>query len=322
MEFDIDINSYIGYPISSEYIRSLLKEQNGKELRVRICSLGGDVVTALDIYSMFKNHGNVTVYIQGMTASAATVIAMGARRVVMDKHALLLVHNTMASIDILDYKNKEEINALIEDLRSRARDAETIDNLLTVLYSERAGSDYESIKSLMGENRWISSEEALSFGLIDEINETDEPTQKTALHNLYTGERMHFAALSLPEIPTDVIASSTTNRSDIVSFSEKLRKIFTGKNNQSHSAAHVQFDYNSEEFKSALNEAVSKAAIDAVYNDVLNRGYVTREELQMMHSSSDEEESPSYLSSVQIDNERSSDVPTLKDRLELIKSIL
>ena len=90
--YHIDIDSYIGYPISKGYIKSKLQPMKGKPCNVRVNSYGGDVQTALDIRQQFIDHGQVTAYIIGMTASAATILAMGARKVVMSRYALMLVH--------------------------------------------------------------------------------------------------------------------------------------------------------------------------------------------------------------------------------------
>ena len=79
--YHIDIDSYIGYPISKGYVKNKLQPMKGKPCTVRINSYGGDVQTALDIRQQFIDHGQVTAYIIGMTASAATILAMGARKV-------------------------------------------------------------------------------------------------------------------------------------------------------------------------------------------------------------------------------------------------
>ena len=77
MRYDINIDSYIGYPISRQWVQAQLAQKGDKPVTVRINSYGGDTNTALDIRQQFIDHGNVTVHFVGMSASAATILAMG-----------------------------------------------------------------------------------------------------------------------------------------------------------------------------------------------------------------------------------------------------
>ena len=92
MKYDIYINGSIGYPFSASFIQDELAKVGDAPCTVYISSLGGSVVDALQIRQMFLEHGNVTVHLHGFVASAATIIAMGAKRIVMGEFALLLVH--------------------------------------------------------------------------------------------------------------------------------------------------------------------------------------------------------------------------------------
>lgn len=209
--YHIDIDSYIGYPISKGYVSAKLKPLQGKPCNVRINSYGGDVMTALDIRQQFIDHGQVTAYIVGMTASAATILAMGAKRVVMSRFALMLVHPCSELVDTFSYYNREELEKVISDLRKLQSDMATIDRVIASIYAAKSGHAGKDMSTLMKEARWITAEEALSYGLIDAIDEDDDqPTIPTSLTN---ATREHFIACGLPLPEACVVNIDTPSKS-------------------------------------------------------------------------------------------------------------
>lgn len=199
--YHIDIDSYIGYPISKGYVKSKLQPMRGKPCNVRINSYGGDVQTALDIRQQFIDHGQVTAYIIGMTASAATILAMGARKVVMSRYALMLVHPCSAGVSAWGYYNKEELAKAIERMRKTQTDLKTLDRVVASIYAAKVGdSNVGKMEALMHEARWIGAEEALRLGLIDEID-PDEQQPNPAKKPMTDAQREHIVACGLP-VPT------------------------------------------------------------------------------------------------------------------------
>lgn len=207
--YNIDIDSYIGYPISKGYVKSKLQPMKGKPCAVRINSYGGDVQTALDIRQQFIDHGQVTAYIIGMTASAATILAMGARKVVMSRYALMLVHPCSAAVSTWGYYNKEELAKAIEGLRKTQADLKTLDRVVASIYAAKVGKhNVGSMAALMHEARWIGAEEALRLGLIDEID-PDEEQPDPAKEPMTDAQREHIVACGLP-VPTFGGAAEST----------------------------------------------------------------------------------------------------------------
>ena len=199
--YHIDIDSYIGYPISKGYVKSKLQPMKGKPCAVRINSYGGDVQTALDIRQQFIDHGQVTAYIIGMTASAATILAMGARKVVMSRYALMLVHPCSTAVSTWGYYNKEELAKAIEGLRKAQTDLKTLDRVVASIYAAKVGdSNVGKMEALMHEARWIGAEEALRLGLIDEIDPEEEQPDP-AKEPMTDAQREHIVACGLP-VPT------------------------------------------------------------------------------------------------------------------------
>lgn len=207
--YHIDIDSYIGYPISKGYVKCKLQPMKGKPCTVRINSYGGDVQTALDIRQQFIDHGQVTAYIIGMTASAATILAMGARKVVMSRYALMLVHPCSAAVSTWGYYNKEELAKAIEGLRKTQADLKTLDRVVASIYAAKVGEhNAGSMAALMHEARWIGAEEALRLGLIDEID-PDEEQPDPAKEPMTDAQREHIVACGLP-VPTFGGAAEST----------------------------------------------------------------------------------------------------------------
>lgn len=211
--YQIDIDSYIGYPISKGYVSAKLKPLQGKPCNVRINSYGGDVMTALDIRQQFIDHGQVTAYIVGMTASAATILAMGAKRVVMSRYALMLVHPCSELVDTFSYYNREELERVIESLKKLQADMATIDSVIASIYADKAGRDGKDMAALMKEERWITADEALKYGLIDAIDEDDDITA-AAPAKMTNAEREHFVACGLPLPEERVINIENTQKAE------------------------------------------------------------------------------------------------------------
>lgn len=194
--YDIEIDSYIGYPISKNYIREELARCGNRPVTVRINSYGGDVCTALDIRQQFLDHGDVTCYVFGMTASAATILATGAKKLYMGRHAFMLLHQCSKLVDKRDWLNADELESTIEELKKTCTDLHKLDMCAASLYAKRAGCEPEKMHKVMVDAQWLNADECLALGLVDAIDEEeDEPVQMTA------AVQRRFAACGLPALP-------------------------------------------------------------------------------------------------------------------------
>lgn len=219
MTYNIDIDSYIGYPISKGYVRGKLAGCEGKPCTVRINSYGGDVQTALDIRQQFLDHGQVTAYIFGMTASAATILAMGAKRICMSRYALMLVHQCSGWLDSWGSYNADELAAYIKDLSDRKADLETVDAVIASLYALRSGKTAREMAGVMSEARWLTADECKALGLVDEIVEEGAPAKVTA------SMREHFTACGIP-LPADNAGEKKKEEEDDTD-DERLSRTFS-----------------------------------------------------------------------------------------------
>ena len=178
MKYDIEISGEIGWwPNTSAGIRAQLAEAKGKPVAVRIASPGGSVADALDIFQQFRDHGQVTAYLYGPVASAATIIAMGAAKVVMSRYSLFLVHKVRSWTDQWGYFNADEITALIDALKKQQDGNDKFDNVLVAMYCNKTGKSAPEIKSLLSEDKWMSAEEAKEWGFVDEVTDDGKPVK-------------------------------------------------------------------------------------------------------------------------------------------------
>lgn len=136
-----------------------LKKYDGKDLTVWINSYGGDTVAASLMYTQLMNHkGGVNVIIDGIAASAASVIAMAGGRVSMSPTALMMIHNPALGT----YGDHNEMQKAIEIL---GQVKESIINA----YEIKTGLSREEISKLMDDETWMSANEAKNMGFCDEV---------------------------------------------------------------------------------------------------------------------------------------------------------
>ena len=145
MKYDITINGTIGWETTSDYISYQLQKMKGKRVDVRICSLGGYVTDGIDIYQLLRDHGDVHCHFVGMSASAATFLAMGAKSVDMVKNSLILIHNASIGQFTWGSYNKEQLDELIKSLGKDREDLATIDSLIASVYADRCGKSIEEV---------------------------------------------------------------------------------------------------------------------------------------------------------------------------------
>ena len=203
MKYDIYINADIGWPISYEYVRSELSKLEGQDVNVYVSSLGGSLVHALKIRRLFIDHGRVTCHLHGFVASAATILATGAARVLMGRHALYLAHLNSLPVDVWGYHNTEDIERAIEKLQNNKLDLDKIDSTVAGIYAARGSKTAEEFHAIMAKGLWMNAEEVLALGLADELAEDDSTTfaAASAQGGYSAALRSKIAAYGLPHLP-------------------------------------------------------------------------------------------------------------------------
>ena len=128
---------------------------------LRLNSPGGSVFDAVAIYNALKRHaGEITVWIDGIAASAASYIAMAGDRVVMPENAFLMIHDPSGLVV-----------GTAEDMRATADALDKVKGSLIQGYAAKSGATDEEIAALMAAETWLDAKDALDLGLIDRMAE-------------------------------------------------------------------------------------------------------------------------------------------------------
>ena len=128
-------------------------------ITVWINSPGGDCVAAAQIYNMLMDYkGNVTVKIDGIAASAASVIAMAGTKVFMAPTALMMIHNPMT----VAFGDCEEMQKAIEMLNE-------VKESIIKAYEIRTNLSRAKLSHLMSSETWMNAKKAIELGFADEI---------------------------------------------------------------------------------------------------------------------------------------------------------
>ena len=166
---------------------------------LEVDSLGGDVMEAISISNMLQERGNITAHIVGFCASAATWLCYACDKVIINDDCAFLIHKCSTYVDAWGMMNADEIEQLIDKLKSEKKSNEAIDLIIANKYAKHAAgkTDMKGILKLMKEERWILPTEALGLGLVDEVS-TDHFLSKTNM-----AARLHVMnkMTSLPPLP-------------------------------------------------------------------------------------------------------------------------
>ncbi len=126
-------------------------------ITIWINSPGGDCIAASQIYSMLMDYkGEVTVKIDGIAASAASVIAMAGTKILMAPTALLMIHNPMTTA-MGDYRDMKQAISLLSEVK------ESIINA----YEIKTGMSRGSLAHLMDAETWMNANKAIELGFAD-----------------------------------------------------------------------------------------------------------------------------------------------------------
>ena len=174
-KYNLHLKGYVGgWDFDSDYVDFILNKNTDKEVSVLIDSLGGNLSTALSISSAFRRHGNVHAHFVGMNASAATVASMGARHISMDRSAMYLVHQCSQAFFEWGSLNATDMQNLIDNLTKQKNDLDKIDANIAAIYANRCKKKSTELLALMKQGGWLSAQEALDWGFVDELTEFDD----------------------------------------------------------------------------------------------------------------------------------------------------
>ena len=190
---------------SKEFLADLGK-LSGQHIHLRINSPGGSVVEGTAIYNALRRHeGGLTVHIDAMAASMASVIAMAGAPVYMADNALLMIHNPW-TVSMGESKDLRKEADLLDKLKVNLRNA----------YVRKTGINAEEIGAMMDAETWLDAVEAVALGFADAIEEgvaaaaTATPEMLRARFDTFAkGKPMdNIETPAAPEVEATVVSES------------------------------------------------------------------------------------------------------------------
>jgi len=178
-----------------------LEKLQGKPVTVRINSGGGDVIAASVIRSMLADYpGKVTARIDGLCASAATMVALAADTVQMQDSAFFMIHDPSFSVMFANL-NIEAMEQWLDTLKS-------VKTGMVDLYATRTGMSRERLSNMMRNETWLSASEAVKFGFADEsisAGKKAQPAQVESLIRNYVNVPVELLSATTPAAPVELV---------------------------------------------------------------------------------------------------------------------
>ena len=207
---EISNETWFGDEITPEEFRGELNSGQGK-VTVWINSPGGDCFAAAQIYNMLMEYpGTVDVHIDGIAASAASVIAMAGNHVAISPVGMMMIHNP-ATVSIGDEREMKKAVDMLSEVK------ESIINA----YELKTGLPRKQLSNMMNAESWMNAKKALELGFADSIlydgdDEDDEPEGMIFSRAAVTNSLLNKLKAQMPKPDTRVDASVLNKRLDLI----------------------------------------------------------------------------------------------------------
>jgi ATP-dependent protease ClpP protease subunit len=150
--------------INTKNTREMFDNIDADEIEIHINSNGGDAFEGIAICNYLRNHkAHITVVVDGIAASAASLIAMGADKIVMPSNATMMVHKASTYA----YGNADYLDKQAKMLRD-------VDDALIQTYRNRFNGEFFELEALLDNETYMTAEKTLSYGLCDEIADAEK----------------------------------------------------------------------------------------------------------------------------------------------------
>nr|WP_283102648.1 head maturation protease, ClpP-related [Listeria monocytogenes] len=147
--------------ITSGNVKEFLNTSDVSQLNVHVNSGGGDVFESIAIHNLLKSHSaKISIYIDGLAGSGASVIAMAGDEIIMPRNAMMMIHKawTVAAGNA-------------DEFRKVANDMDKIDHAVTESYTGRFVGEREELVTLLTNEEWLTADECMALGFCDSVGE-------------------------------------------------------------------------------------------------------------------------------------------------------
>lgn len=165
---EISLSGVVGIDFDAQTVADDLAHLTGP-IRIRLNSGGGIAFDGTAIHSVICDYpGHKTIVVQGIAASAASVIMMAGDRIEMAAGSVLMIHDP--SQDWTGYRGTSD------EHRRVATSLDVISASVAKIYARKSGKPLAEIRQIMQSESWFTPEEAVAAGFSDDALETDDPT--------------------------------------------------------------------------------------------------------------------------------------------------
>ncbi|HCR5485628.1 TPA: Clp protease ClpP, partial [Shigella dysenteriae] len=158
---DIYIYDEIGFwgVTAKQFISDLNALGDITHINLHINSPGGDVFEGIAIFNALKTHGaSITVYVDGVAASMASVIAMVGNPVIMPENTFMMIHKPFGFT-----------GGDAEDMRTYADLLDKVEAVLLPAYAQKTGKTTDEVAAMLADETWMSGAECLAHGFADQV---------------------------------------------------------------------------------------------------------------------------------------------------------
>lgn len=230
-------------------ILKALNNVKGKDLNIHLHSGGGHVAAAMAIYSQLANHeGKKTVIIDGLAASAATLIAMAGDEIKMSESGVFMIHNASG----IAHGNAKQ-------MRKAADVIEKMSSVALELYAARTGKSHDEIKQMMDDETWMNANEAKERGFVDSVIKFKSDAEPQMMAD---GVVM-WCGLDVTEYKNRLPSVLSTAVQDGTEVKPKLTNQVKGEPQMELTLAVLQGNF-PDVYQQAISDAVAKAKEEAI----------------------------------------------------------
>lgn len=163
---------------SGTITRELMDAESAyKKIEVRINSMGGEVYAGIAIFNALRNSkADIKIFVDGIAASMASVIALCGKPVEMSKYARLMLHSVSGGC----WGTKQEMQSVITEM-------DNLETTLSEMYAKKTGMTAEKIKSTYfdGADHYLTAQEAIDLGFIDGIYDAEPVPEDSTPEQVY-----------------------------------------------------------------------------------------------------------------------------------------
>ena len=211
---ELTLSGEVGsWQLNAQQIATAIEGRSNEEpLTIKINSVGGDVFEGFAIYNAIKSYkGPTTAIVEGIAASAASIIAISADVVLMRPASLFMIHNPWVMT-----------GGEAKDLRSAANTLDKVKEIMIERYAAKTGRGADELSEMLDAETWLTPTEALELGFADRVEQVDEQFENTTrailnnLTNMFQTKAKVLEALTVEEIKGLTESLTVQDKMDLI----------------------------------------------------------------------------------------------------------